>query len=212
MSHLLCNLPRFHLGLGPRSVGLPPPDVMEQLLIDLIALIPGGARHILRFRIRHGLPEEVFFMMPNIRVLRLVGAELSEGCLQPNPDGPHANTKLLPFLRSLFLEDVNLNDGDRGPLTTYLVYQTSDSQIIRLEVIGDFPYTDPGVVDEVKGLVEEFSITVPANRYLSSRDRPRRPKLAGMNFTVLLQLGLPLFRDSHDLHIHVVPVSGPTSA
>ena len=69
MSHLLCNLPRFHLGLGPRSVDLPPPDVMEQLLIDLIALIPGGARHILRF----GLPEEVFLMMPNIRVLHLVG-------------------------------------------------------------------------------------------------------------------------------------------
>jgi len=44
------------------------------------------------------LPEEVFVMMPYIRVLHLIGAELSEGFLQPNQDGPRVNTKLIPSL------------------------------------------------------------------------------------------------------------------
>ena len=143
------------------SVVLPLPGEMErQLLIGLVAPIPGECVVSFDFDSDMELPEEVFLMMPNIQKLHLLRAKLSEGFLQPNPDGPRANTKLLPSLRSLWLEDVSLDDGDWDHLTRYLVHQTSDNQIISLEVTGDSPYMDPEVVCEVKDLVDELITTV----------------------------------------------------
>jgi len=101
------------------------------------------------------LPEEVPFVMPNIKTLYLSSVELSKGF--PQPDGPHANRKLFHSLRLLYLEGVNLNNNDWGHLTTYLAHQTSDGQTISLKVQGGSPYMAPDVVDEVKGLVEEFT-------------------------------------------------------
>ena len=99
-------------------------------------------------------------MMPNIEVLRISDMELSEGFLRPNPDGPHANQKLFPSLRSLRLEDVLfLDDDDWGYLMTYLAHQTSDNQVISVEVIGDFQYVCPEAVDKIKGQVREFTYT-----------------------------------------------------
>ena len=141
-----------------------PPDPPEQLFIDLAALIP--QERVVSFNANAALhmkpPEEVFFMMPNIETLYLSDVEVSKGFLQPNPDGPHANMKLLPSLRSLRLEDVTLddddgNDDDWGYLTAYLAHQTSDNQIISLEVLGDLPHMPPGVVDKIRGLVKEFT-------------------------------------------------------
>jgi len=142
---------------------LPIPHAVEQLLINLIALIPG--EYIVSF-IAHSvskLPEEAFFMMPNIEALHLSKVELSEGFLQPNPDGPHANAKLLPSLESLCLEDITLNDDNWGHLTTYLVHQTSDNQVVSLKVTGSSPYIPPSVVNEIRELVGEFTITVPGS-------------------------------------------------
>ena len=42
--------------------------------------------------------QEVVATMPNIQELHLVGTELSDGFVQPDPYGPLANTKLLPSL------------------------------------------------------------------------------------------------------------------
>jgi len=95
-------------------------------------------------------------MMPNVELLHILGVELSKGFLQPNPDGPHANTKLLPLLKMLRLEDVILGDGSWSNLTTYLAHQTSDGQTISLEMVGGFHYTRPEVENEMKGLVTEF--------------------------------------------------------
>jgi len=138
------------------DLALPHPP--EKFLIDLIALIP--QTHVVSFNANstHHMkpPEELFSMMPDIETLYLSGVEVSEGFLQPNPEGPHANTKLLPSLRSLHLEDVTLGD-DWGHLTMYLAHQTSDDQSISLEVFGDSPYMCPEVVNEIKGLVEEFA-------------------------------------------------------
>jgi len=137
-------------------VGLPPHG-LEQLVIDLIAPIPGG--NVVSFATDSiaTLPEEVFFMMPNIETLHASNVELSKGFLQPNPDGPHANAKFLPSLQSLWLKGFTLKDDDLGHLTTYLMHQTSDNS---LEVTGDSPYVHPGVAKEIRGLVNEFSITV----------------------------------------------------
>ena len=136
---------------------VPPPN---KLLIDLITLIPRERVVFFQAGVDVILPEaeELFFMMPNIETLHLSKQVLSEGFLQPNPDGPHASTKLFPSLRSLRLEDVvYLNDKDWSLLTTYLTHQTSDNQAISLEVIGDFPSGLPEVVDGIRGLVREFT-------------------------------------------------------
>ena len=134
----------------------PPPDELEQLLIDLIAFLPRERVEHFDAKLDKKLPEELLFMMPNIKTLHATGAELSKGFLQPNPDGPHPNTKLLPSLEMLCLENVILNDDNWSHLTTYLAHQTSDGQAISLEMVGMLPYMRPEVVDEIDGLVGEF--------------------------------------------------------
>ena len=136
----------------------PPPHGLWRLVINLIAPIP---RENVVFFVTDSIeefPEEVFYMMPNIEILRLSNMELFEGFLQPNVNGPRANTKLLPSLKSLYLEDVTLEDDNWGHLTKYLVHQTSDNQTITLAVTDDCPYLPPRVAKEIKDLVEKFTI------------------------------------------------------
>ena len=75
-----------------------PDPVMEKLYLDLMALVP--QEYVVRYRTEHHAraPEEPLFTTPNIETLWLCGWTLSKGLLQPVPDGPHANTKLLPSL------------------------------------------------------------------------------------------------------------------
>ena len=148
----VCELPQVSLVVE----GFP--RVTKQWLIKLIVLTP--MEHVRSLRGGDGtkLPEEIFSMMPNIETLRLSGVRLSNGFLQPNPNGPRANTKLLPSLRLLRLEHVIFwNDDDWGHLTRYLDHQTSDKQPISLEVIGCFPHGRPEVVKRIKDLVKEFT-------------------------------------------------------
>ena len=157
-SALVYGLPRVSLMV---NANLLPPSVIELSLVNLIA--PTPLEHVRSFHAGPGtkLPEELFFMMPNIEALHISDTVLSEGFLLPNPDGPHANTKLLPSLRSLRLDNVSfMDDDDWGYLTTYLAHQTSDNQVISLEVIGDFPYVCPEAVDKINGLVEKFTHTL----------------------------------------------------
>jgi len=136
----------------------PPQDVLGRLLVNLSAIIP--QERVVSFHAWFSMwpPEELFFMMPNIETLCLSNLLLSEGFLQPDPAGPHANTKLFPSLRSLCLEDVTFqSEDDWGHLITYLAHQTSGGQIISLEVVGDFPHERPGMVNGIRGLVKEFT-------------------------------------------------------
>ena len=132
------------------------PEVREQLFTDIFAAIP--LEHVLIFRadLDLRLPEELFFMMPNIVVFHLFGVELYEGFLLPNPDGPYADMYLLPALEMLCLIDVFPTDEDWSPLTTYLEDQTSDGQTISLEIAGEIPHMAPEVVKEIKDMVKEF--------------------------------------------------------
>ena len=134
------------------------PDVLEQLFIDLIALIPLERVVSLGTNGNTKLPDELLCMMPNIETMHISHAKLVRGFLQPNPDGPYATTKLLPSLRLLRLRHIVLHDDDDwGHLTTYLAHQTSDGQTISLEVIGQFPCDSPEVLNGIKGLVKEFT-------------------------------------------------------
>jgi hypothetical protein len=142
----------FAVGLA----GPTPPDVQEELFIDLIKHIPREVVALsAEFHVK--LPDEVFLMMPNINTLRISGVEVSEGFLQPDPNGPHANTKLIPSLECLTLEDVIVNDNAWGHLTAYLAHQTSDNQIISLNIVGGSLNIRPEVVNEITGLVQEFT-------------------------------------------------------
>jgi len=148
------ELPRVMLTVLAKS---PPFNVQEQFFVDLIALTP--RERVVSFDARLSMqpPEELFLTMPNIETLHLCDIQLLEGFLQPDPDGPHANTKLLPSLRSLCLENIMcLNNDDWGLLRAYLAHQTSDDQTISLKVIGDFPDDCPEVVNGIKDLVKEF--------------------------------------------------------
>ena len=135
--------------------GLPPAS-KSQILSDLIALTP--QRQIVSFNACLGMrpPEGVLSAMPNIERLTLSGVGLTEGFLQPNPDGPYTSTKLLPSLQSLHLMGADLADGDWGHLITYLAHQTSGGQLISLEV-SNSPHMPPEVVNRINGLVERFT-------------------------------------------------------
>ena len=135
---------------------VPPPDVLEQLFIGLTIFLPHEYAVSFSADLHVKPPEELFSMMPNVETLDLSGLELSKGFLQPNPDGPRANTKLLPSLRSLCLHDITLDGDDWSHLTTYLAHQTSDGRAILLEIGGCCPHMCPDVVEEVEALVEDF--------------------------------------------------------
>ena len=135
-----------------------PPDVADNLCLDLITFTP--QERVSRLYLTTNAPtnrmEDLLTAMPNIETLYLSKVMLSKGFLQPNPDGPHANKKLLPSLRYLNLGDITLSDGDWGHLTRYLAHQTSDNQVISLQVrLSGSSWMCPEVMSEVEGLVEE---------------------------------------------------------
>jgi len=131
-------------------------NLVEQLLTNLIAPIPRESLISFTADLDIKLPEELLAVMPNINTLSIRGVELTEGFLQPNPDGQNPNAKLLPSLRSLSLEDITLNNDNWGHLMTYLAHQTSDNQTISLRVSGNVPHIPPEVVNEINDLVGEF--------------------------------------------------------
>lgn len=130
-----------------------PPETLDRLYIDLVACIPRERVVCFGADLRLDVVKEIVTLMPNIQELELVHATLSERFLQPNPDGPLANTKLLPSLRYLHLE--NTDAGDWYPLVPYLVHQTSGGQIVSLRIKGGRGHICPSVVESIEGLVEE---------------------------------------------------------
>lgn len=132
----------------------PPRSVMGKLATDIAALIPH--EHVVSLETEHPaeLQEELFIKMPNIETLVLYNATLPDGFLQPNPDGPHANKKLLPSLQ--FLRLVNVITGDAGwePLIVYVAHQTSGGQTISLEVTNS--QMTPEAEEEIRNLVGSF--------------------------------------------------------
>ena len=99
---------------------------------------------------------EIVPMMPKLQELHLTDALLSDGFLRPDPDGPLANTKLLPSLRRLHLEDTVVENDDWTPLLPYLAHQTSGGQIISLTLSGECFHICKDVVRGIESLVEEL--------------------------------------------------------
>jgi len=145
-------LPRASIHVSLADV--PSPDILKRLFINLITLVPPERVASLGIEGDTGPPEELFCMVPNIETLHITNSQFSEGFLQPNPDGLHANTNVFPSLQSLRLEYVTFLDGeDWAHLTRYLAHQTSGGRTISLEMIGTSPRMRPEVVNRIKGLV-----------------------------------------------------------
>jgi len=132
-----------------------PPPAGDKLCIDFAAYAP--REHVVSFggdlsmeAVRGIVPT-----MPEIKELCLTSAVLADRFLQPDPDGPLANTKLLPSLRHLRLEDAILDD-DWNHLLSYLAHQTSGRQVISLTLSGEPIHVCKGVISDIKGLVDEF--------------------------------------------------------
>jgi hypothetical protein len=138
-----------------------PPIAEDELFINFVACTPGEQVVYLGGYTRADVIKGIVSTMPNIQELHLPHVTLSDGFLQPDPDRPFANTKLLPSLRRLHLEDVDLHEGgDWTPLLSYLAHQTSGGQAISLSLSGRRLHICKGVVRDIEGLVEEFTLNL----------------------------------------------------
>lgn len=134
---------------------LPPPAV-DKLCIDFVAYTPRESVVCLGGDLGMDAVRGIAPSMPGIQELRLNGALLFDGFLQPDPDEPPGNMKLFPSLRRVHLEDIVLKDDDWGPLLPYLAHQTSGGQVISLTISGGRIHICKDVVKDIKGLVDEF--------------------------------------------------------
>jgi len=132
----------------------PTPEARDKLCIDLAVHAP--REHVVCFEgdMHSDAAKGLIAAMPKLDELRLLNVTFSDGFLQPDPDGPHANTKLLPSLRYLHLEDIDNNDWCH--LISYLAHQTSGGQVVSLRIAEKPVHICSAVVESIKGLVKEF--------------------------------------------------------
>jgi len=128
----------------------------DRLCIDILTLLPRERVVTLETNLPKDAMEELFIAMPNIEVLHLASAVISEGFLLPHPDGPNAHKKLLPSLQWLCLDGVVTGDGDWDPLVLYLTHQTSGNHPVSLGVFGKGVHICSGTLRQIGELVREF--------------------------------------------------------
>ncbi|KAF9646498.1 hypothetical protein BDM02DRAFT_3118523 [Thelephora ganbajun] len=128
-----------------------------QLCIDFVAHTP--REHVVYFggNLVMDAVRRIVPAMPKINYLHLTYISLADGFLQPDPDRPLGNEKLLPSLQHLHLEHVTLGDGGRRSLLLYLAHQASGGQRISLTISGH-GHICKDVVRDIKGLVEELTL------------------------------------------------------
>jgi len=99
------------------------PEALDKLCIDFLAHTP--REHVVCFEadMRLGATKKIIVTMPNVRELHLTNVTFPERFLQPDPDGPLSNAKLLPSLRCLRLKRIDADDW--SPFARYLAHQTS---------------------------------------------------------------------------------------
>jgi hypothetical protein len=130
------------------------------MLVNLASYIPKGDVISFTGRSALGAMGEVVATMPNIQKLCLRSVLLSVGFMKLTSP---ANTKLLPSLRCLILEEVDI-DRKHGwrPLLDYLRHrQTSGGQRLLLRIVLS-DRNDIGRAEEreIRGLVEKLDISV----------------------------------------------------
>ena len=144
-----------------------PSAVVDKLCVDFVAYTPREQAVYFGGELSMDIVRESVPAMSKLQELHLTGVVLSEGFLRPDPGGPLANTKLLPSLRHLHLEDTILSDDDWTPLIPYLSHQTSGGQAVSLSLSGWSTHICTSVVARIEGLVSEFTLNLSLDE-----DRP----------------------------------------
>ena len=129
-----------------------PGDRLENLAFNLIAHVPREEIAYLRMHDNVVL-ENLSTKLPNLRGLHLKGTALLATFLGPtlNRDGG-----LLPSLQSLFLDHVNVDDGDWTPLMTFLAHRASSGNRLHSLVIAGSCDTTPEMSRVLEEAVQEF--------------------------------------------------------
>ena len=99
--------------------------------------------------------------MPKLQELRLTNPVLGRGpFLQPGPDGPHADEKILPSLRRLHLEGITFFDHDSwSEIIAFLTRQASGGQGISLTISSArCLHICRGWLERIESLVEELRV------------------------------------------------------
>ena len=133
-----------------------PLDQRGKLYADILALPPQESVVYLETDIWVEVEEEILVTMPNLEALYILKTVVDDGFLLPDPNGPNANTKLIPSLRRLYLEDSLWAYGEFGPLFHYVTHQTSGNHPFSLYLFGKHSHIHSGTAKEMEGLVEEF--------------------------------------------------------
>ena len=128
----------------------------NKLCIDLVAYVPKERVVYFGGDMTTDVVKGVVATMPTIRELHLTRPSLVSRFLQPDPDGPLANQKLLPSLQRLRLE--NAVSKDWSPIIPYLRHQTSEGQRISLTIEGLRQHICRDVLRRIEDLVEEFDL------------------------------------------------------
>ena len=165
--------PRFIASLiGPRN------QIMEKMTLDLMAFVP--REHVVHLEVADhiDLPEDLLVEMPNIETLWLSYPRFSYQFLQPDPDGPHADMKLLPSLQFLHLKKVATNDDGWKLLKKYLIHQTSGSQAISLWVSG-YSRMSSGIERKIQRLVKTYNYCPLPNTNSGYQRKDRGNRLRG---------------------------------
>ena len=128
----------------------------DKLCIDLVAYTP--REHVVYFggTLNMAAVKEIAPTIPGIKQLHLMGAPLGYRFLEPDRDGPLANTKLFPLLQQVHLNAAVPEDDDWSPLISYLTHQTSGGQAISLALTGGRYHICKSVMKEMEGLVDKL--------------------------------------------------------
>ena len=126
-----------------------------KLCTDFVAHVP--VQHVVHFggEMSMDIVKKSVIIMPNIKELHLVNAQLEPGFLQLEPPAPHG--PLLPSLQRLCLEDVFSDEGSWQPLTQFLVHQRVAVEDILLTLLGPHEHICKDVLQEILDVVEKLA-------------------------------------------------------
>jgi len=158
------------IGVGPGLLPQNPPhvefemqlaeslslEVHKGLFIDTLTHLPREGVVYLKTNLMVAEMVDILIKMPNIEHLYFFDMIIRKGFLLQGSGETNTHQNLLPSLKRLYLENVQTEDEDWGPLITYLTHKASDNQAISLEVFGNRVHICSDVLDQIYGLAKEM--------------------------------------------------------
>jgi len=136
-------------------------DVLERAALDLATYTPRD--DVVHFRMYNEFTTGVdtYARFPNLRALSFYNTSLPTAFPNPNLIG---EGKISPSLQHIFLDRVDVDDGDWSPLTTFLARRMSSGNRLDTLMIVRLPHMHPWVMGSIRSMVRELRIGVPSRR------------------------------------------------